>query len=373
MIKINQNGPPTLSENAMVSPTLVFFLIHSMQIGVGILGFQRYISMDAGYDAWVSILVSGIFMHILLWMIYQILQDSQGDIVSVHNEIYGKYIGSFLSFVLSIYYLLLSLTVLRTFIEVLQVWIFPRMNIWIFSFLFLLLAYYFASGGFRVVAGICLISVILGLPIMVLFFYAIQYGHVENLFPIVNHSLLEILNATKTATLSFLGIELLLVYYPFIKKPESSKKWAHHGLFLTTMIYLGTALVSFIYFSEKGIQNVIWPTLSLWKMVELPFVERFEYLGIGMWVYVILPNICLALWTASRIPKRIFNIKQKWVLIVYFAFLFLASILLKSREMIDMLNDWAGKIGFYILLYIPVLFVLQKISQRVRNRYAKSN
>ncbi|MGP4080137.1 GerAB/ArcD/ProY family transporter [Pseudalkalibacillus sp. R45] len=369
MIRNNQSGVRSISENAMVSPTLVFFLIHAMQIGVGILGFQRYIAKDAGYDAWISILIGGLMMHILLWMIYKILEDSDGDIVSVHNDIYGKYLGGLLSIIFSFYFLLLSLTVVRTFIEVVQVWVFPRLNVWVFSFVFLLLAYYFAAGGFRVVTGMCLFSVLLGLPVLSLYFFPLQFAHMENLFPIINHSIPELLASTKTATLSFLGIELLLIYYPFIKKPHASKKWAHHGVFFTTLIYLGTAIVSFVYYSLEGIQDIIWPTISLWKIVELPFVERFEYIGLAMWVYVILPNICLALWAASRVPRRVLNFKQHWILIIYFIILFIACGLLKDRETIDQLNDWTGKIGFYILLYIPILFLFQKAANKVRKRH----
>ncbi|MCF6410653.1 GerAB/ArcD/ProY family transporter [Pseudalkalibacillus salsuginis] len=370
MIRPKQSGTQALSENVKVSPTLVFFLIHSMQVGIGILGFERYIVKDAGYDAWVSILIGGVIMHILLWMIYHILEDSDGDLVSVHNDIFGKFLGGLFSIIFSFYYLLLTLTVIRTFVEVVQVWIFPRLNVWVFTFLFLLLAYYFAAGGFRIVTGMCLFSVILGLPILALKFYPIQYAHLENLFPVIDHTLIEILAATKTVTLSYLGIELLLIYYPFIKKPVSSKKWAHHGVFFTTLLYLVTALVSFIYYSEKGIQSVIWPTISLWKIVELPFVERFEYVGIALWVYVILPNICLALWAASRIPRRVFHFRQRWVLILYFIILYIASGLLKDREMIDTLNDWTGKIGFYVLLYIPILFIIQKAMKKARKRHA---
>ena len=57
---MNSNVP----ESKKISPFLVFFLIHSMQSGVGILGFQRFIAKSAGYDAWMSIILSGLMIHI---------------------------------------------------------------------------------------------------------------------------------------------------------------------------------------------------------------------------------------------------------------------------------------------------------------------
>ncbi|WLD91643.1 GerAB/ArcD/ProY family transporter [Alkalihalobacillus sp. AL-G] len=355
-------------ENHMVPPTMAFFTITAMLIGIGVLGFQRYIARDAGYDGWISILVGGLIMHILLWMIYQILQESGGDIVSVHTYVAGKYLGNFLNIIFSLYFLFICVVILRTYIEVIQVWIFPRLNVWVFTFIFMLLIHYLVSGGFRIVVGVCMFSVILGLPLLLLDFFPIQLARVENLFPVINHSVPEILKGTKTATLSFLGIELLFVYYPFLKNPQSSKKWAHFGMFYTTLFYMGTAIVAFIYYSEEQLRHVIWATISLWKIVEFPFVERFEYVGIAMWVYVMIPNVCITLWAATRIIKRVFQFKQRKVLWFYFILVYIATCLIKDRETIDQLNNLTGKVGLYVLLYIPVLFLLLKIVTKVRNR-----
>lgn len=43
----------------------------------------------------------------------------------------------------------------------------------------------------------------------------------------------------------------------------------------------------------------------------MPFVERFEYIGIANWNLIILPNVCISIWIASRLIKRVFNIRQK--------------------------------------------------------------
>ncbi|WP_079525372.1 GerAB/ArcD/ProY family transporter [Halobacillus hunanensis] len=358
----------SIPENLLITPTYVFFLIHAMQVGVGILGFETYIAKYAGFDAWISILLGGLGIHVLLWMIYHILQDSKGDIVSVHKNIFGKYLGGFFSLMFSLYFLLLTLTVLRSYIEVIEVWIFPELQLWLFTFVFVLIVYYFVKSGFRVVTGLCLISVILALPILLLKFFPILEGDVMNLYPTVDHSVGEILRGTQKSVLSFLGFELLLVFYPFIKNPHASKSWAHFAVFFTVSIYLITAIVSFVYFSEGQLQYVIWGTITLWKIVEFPFIERFEYIGIAMWFYVVLPNIALALWAASRIPKRVLKIKQKYVLALFSIILIVVCCMFTDRQAIDKLNSVTSKIGLYVLLYIPVLFVLSKIMVKVRNR-----
>ncbi|MFG6115467.1 GerAB/ArcD/ProY family transporter [Halobacillus sp. MO56] len=362
-------GGFNVPENLMVTSTMAFFLVHSMQVGVGILGFEKYIAKDAGYDAWIAILVAGLAIHLLLWMIYRLLQGCGSDLVSIHNFLFGKYLGGLMNLVFSIYFLLLTLTVLRTFVEVIQVWVFPQLNTWLFTLVYLLLAYYFVEGGLRVITGMCLLSVILALPLLLFKFFPLQLGDVNHLYPMIEASVPDILSSAKTSTLSFLGIELLLLFYPFLKDQKASKKWAHFGAFYTTMIYLISALVAFIYYSEEQLQHVTWGTISLWKIVNFPFLQRFEYMGIGLWAYVVLPNICLGLWAASRIPKRMFKIKQKPVIWMYLVVLLITSNLIDNRSMIDVLNTFANRVGFYFLLYIPFLFLLMYIMKKVRYRH----
>ncbi|MCP3032417.1 spore germination protein [Halobacillus sp. A1] len=371
MNKIDNITSVHVPDKFLITPMLVFFIIHSMQVGVGILGFESYISRYSGFDSWISILISGVFIHILLWMVYQSLQTGGGDIVAIHQQCFGKYVGGMLSIVLSVYFLLLALTVLRTFIEVIQVWMFPSLNLKIFSFVFLLLIYYLVVGGFRLVTGFCLISVILTIPLLLLKFFPIMVGNFNYLYPAIDHTILDLTRSTKDGILSFLGIELLLIFYPFIKNPQASKKWAHFAVFYTVLIYLATALTAFLYFSEEQLQYVTWGTISLWKIVEFPFIERFEYIGIALWMYVIVPNVCLALWGASRIPRRLFNINQKITVGLFCVALYILILLFDDRQRVEQLNVFANDVGFYVLLYIPVIFLLSKIMYEVRTRHER--
>lgn len=57
----------------LITPFYSFFLIHTMQIGVGILSFQRNIAQHAGHDAWMVVILTGVIGHILIVMMYSML------------------------------------------------------------------------------------------------------------------------------------------------------------------------------------------------------------------------------------------------------------------------------------------------------------
>ncbi|MFC0270615.1 GerAB/ArcD/ProY family transporter [Metabacillus herbersteinensis] len=358
-----------IPERFQVSPFLVFYLIHSLQFGVGVLGFQRVVAEKSGHDAWIAVILAGVLVHAALWMIYRILKGANGNVITVHKEIFGKWLGGLLSMVLTSYFLLLAITVLRSYLEIVQVWMFPDINQMLFTFLFLLLVYYIISGGFRVVTGVSFFGVILPSYLIFAFFFPLEFADYRSILPVFDHSIKDIVISTKDMSLTILGVEALLIYYPFLKNVEKSQKWAHFGVAFTTVLYTFICLVSLVYFSEEQLQKNVWATLTLWKIVEMPFVERFEYIGIANWNLVILPNICLTLWCASRIIKDVTKIKQKYTVIFVCLLAFISVNFFQTREQVNMLNDIAGKIGFGVLyIYIPALFALTFVFRKIKEK-----
>lgn len=353
-----------------ISPFFVSFLIPGMQIGVGVLGFERIIAKEAGQDAWISVLISGLIINILLWMCYKILGRGPQtlDLIAVHQDLFGKWAGNAFNIVFILYFMLISIIIIRTYLEVIQVWMFPSVNIPLLLTIILILVYSFVTGGFRVITGFCVIGLMIGLPLILLKYFPLKQAHFYNLTPILDHSFLDIMKACKSMTLNYLGFELLLVYYPFIKKRERSQKWAHLGALYTTFLYLISMLVSLAYYHQDQLKDVIWATLTLWKIVDLPFIERFEYIGISMWLFMVIPNACLGVWAASRCAKRVFGFRQKKMLVIILMVILVSCIFLDNRNKIDLLNTYISRMGFYMMyLYLPLLFLWQLIVYKVRD------
>ncbi|WP_282139821.1 GerAB/ArcD/ProY family transporter [Cytobacillus oceanisediminis] len=358
---------PLPKEDKMVSPYFVFYLIHAMQIGVGILGFERVIVQSAGYSAWIAILTSGASIIGLIWVSYRILNKGNNDIVAIHADIMGKWIGGFFSFLFSLYFFAFALVVLRSYVEVLQVWVFPEVSEWIFVLIIIFLSYSYVTGGFRVVTGVSYLGILYGLPLLLVKFYPLQYADYGNLLPILNASPAQLFKASKEMTLNFLGFETLFMFYPFIKDGPKSEKWAYFGVLFSIFIYLLTAFVTFVYFNQEQLKGTIWATLTLWKIVDLIIVERFEYIGISVWFFTILPNICIGLWCASRGLNRLFPVTQRNALRIFCLLLFFISILLTDRQQIDVLQKAVSQMGLYtIYFYLPCLLALQYIIMKVK-------
>ncbi|MEH7332045.1 GerAB/ArcD/ProY family transporter [Neobacillus drentensis] len=354
-------------EKAKVSPFLAFFIIHQMQFGVGVLGFQRIIAQSAGYDGWIAVLIGGLSVHAIVWIMYKIVEMANGDIITANTLVFGRKIGKLLSLPFVVYFILIMIATLRAFIEVIQVWVFQDMSTFWYALALCTLAIYIVFGGFRTVTGVAFFGTILPFYLIFTFLFTLPYADFKNLLPIFDHSIIELVKASYQMSITYLGYEVLLFVYPYIKEPQKSKKWVHYGVSFSTLLYLYLSIVTFAYFSEGQLKRYIWPTLTMWKIVELPFVERFDLIGIANWNLVILPSVCISLWCASRTLKRVTNLKQKYGVLLITMVVLIAINFFKTRQQIHILLDFTGKISFFINYgYIPLLFLLLLIVKKLK-------
>ncbi|WP_077325666.1 GerAB/ArcD/ProY family transporter [Virgibacillus siamensis] len=350
-----------------VSPLMVFFVITASQVGVGVLGFQSVIIKYAGHDAWISVMLAGVGISAVIWIMYAMLnKDEYGDIVSIHTFVLGKWIGSVLTVIFSIYMLALAIVVMRTYLEIIQVWMFPHLSIWATMLFLLPLIYYIINGKFRTVVGVSFFGVVYPSFLILTMFFPLKYSRVANIMPVLDHTVIEIIQSSYLAILNFMGFAALLVFYPFVEKARTSQKNAHYGNLYITLLYTLICVVSFVYYNQYELKETIWATLGLWKIMELPIIARFEYFGIATLFFSILPNIALYTWASGRALSRQLNISHRKITYVLLGIIFIACLLFDDRKGVNFLNSIAGKIGSYFLfVYIPILFVLHWIRRKV--------
>ncbi|MFD2610883.1 GerAB/ArcD/ProY family transporter [Paenibacillus gansuensis] len=349
-----------------VSPYLVFILINSMQIGPEYLSMSNKPIQLAGQDAWISVILCGIIFHIVIWMIYRILNHNETDLIHIHTQFFGKWAGGGLNFIFIVYLLLIATFQIRLFIEIIQVWLFPELETWPLALALLLLVYYIVAGGFRVIVGICMFSMLRYLLLTALFFPAAFY-HFSNLSPIMDHSLNDVVQAGKALTFPYAGVEMLFFCYTFIKTPKKSQKWAHLANFVTTVSYLLLIFFSLLLFKPEQLAKEIWPHLTKYKFIHFPFIERFEFIGASSQIIMVIPTICFCLWASSRMFKLMFTVKQSTVLPILLIPVLTAVCLIPGRNDIESVQTLLSEIGFYMIYaYIPFVFIVDMVRMKVR-------
>ncbi|WP_164545491.1 GerAB/ArcD/ProY family transporter [Paenibacillus albus] len=358
-----------ISEKFTVSPIHLFFIMYVSIVDVSILSFQREAVMDAGHDAWVSMLLVWISSHIIVWMMYKILSNQNpvnSDFVSINHAYFGKFLGACINQAIILYFVLGALVVYRSYLEAVLVIIFPTMSLWPISIVFLLLIYYAVSGGFQTVAGICfwafLILIIVFPP---LFLLLIPFLHPQNLMPFLNHSPVQILKSSHQITFSFYGAEVLLGIYPYIRTQAKSQKWAHLAVGYAGFVFLVTLVVGLMYFNQYQIQHLVWAVLKAIGILQLPLLQRLEYLILSIWLVKTVASVSVGLWIACHSWKKLWRTKPSHNLIVILFLFVILQLFIKDPEQLLAVKKLHVNVGFYfVYAYIPLMFIITMASKK---------
>ncbi|ANS74575.1 hypothetical protein AWM70_08235 [Paenibacillus yonginensis] len=355
-----------VSDKFTVSPIHMFFLIYVSLVGIGMMSFQHDLVSIAGADAWIATLLSLLVVFILIWMMFRILEmqpPGQEHLAAINRRYFGNVLGRTLNIIFVLYFVIGAFYALRFYLEVIQVWIFPLMNLWPISLLILALAYYLVTGGFQTVAALCfwgtLFMLIFVVTQVVMVF---PYLHGRNLLPVYVHRTSEIIQASRTMCQQFLGCEMLLVFYPYIQSREKSRKWAYWAVAHSGFIYLLVLFISLTYFTPNQMDKLLWPTLSIISMIELPLMQRTEYMVLTFWLVKLLANIGLTIWASCQLLKKDMNIKPRiglgWIMGVFMVLMFFVT---KPSQLkgLSVLYNQTGE--YLVLLFIPFLFVLSQL------------
>ncbi|MGG6309377.1 GerAB/ArcD/ProY family transporter [Paenibacillus macerans] len=361
-----------VKESSQVSAYLTWFLVHGVQTGVGMLNFQQKIADGAEQDAWVSVLFVGVCMHLVVFMLFRMLRNVEGgDIISLHRQLFGKVLGNGLTLVLYAYCVLICTGQIRPYAEVIHVWVFPDSPLWHIALIILTVSVYTASGGFRVVAGICFLCVAIPTLVLPSLYFPLRFAHWQNFLPLWNHGLSDYAKSAANAVYVYLGPEFLLLYYPFLKNNRKAQKWAHIAAAHTILITMIILVATLAYFNMGQLKHTVWPTLILSKIIRFAFLERFDYIYIFNWLIVILPICTMAIWGGARILTQTLRFSKKWALGVTMLAIFGMVLLQRTPVSIERMENIISLVGGALVFgYIPLLFAVVSVVQRVKRRHS---
>ncbi len=357
----------TGKKNNTIPPFFIVFLLYVSMVGGGVFTFQKKLIEYAGYNAWLSVILTGASIHIILWFMFRLSSSGSvgQSITAVNNMLFGNIAGKIINLTIVLYIIIGACIKMRLYTEIIHVWLFPAMNMLPISLILVLLIYYTVTGGLRTVTGLSMWAAFFSLvTIIPQSLLSISYWHPLNLKPLIKHSILDILISSRAMVSNYLGVELLLVYFPLIDKPEKSQRWAHLAVGLVTLLFLLILLLTFLFFSEGQLHHTTWPTLQMISIFEVPLFQRLEYLALSLWLIKIIAGVSVYVWAACHGTKTAFRLHQRIMTMISLAVVMAVSVWIVDHKTIERLSEWYSTIGFYFLYaYIPFIFICVHIQR----------
>lgn len=357
-----------VKSNLQIRAFYLFFIISGIQVTVGILNAPRDVFLIAGRDAWFAILIAFIYMLITVTvMLYILKQYNNADIFGIQIDIFGQWFGKVLGTIYILYFFGELLSVLQTYMLVIQIFIYPEFPTFILAILLMSLVVYAVLGGIRVIVGVIFIFGLLIPWIFLLLYDPVSRMEMSHFLPMFQSSVTELFQGAQTITYTFLGIEFLFIIYPFIQDKKKVKLPVYLGLTVTLCLVLFVTVISIGYFSLQDFERMDWPVLRLFKSVSFSFLERFDYIVVTEWMMVTLPTMILLMWAMTHGTKRLYRVAQKKTLYTATVLLIVISSSIKYSYHIQHINKFISLIGFWIVFVYPFVllpFVLIKKKRR---------
>lgn len=348
----------------------LFFIISSIQIGVGIIGAPRFIYTEAHRDSWISILIAFMYICVLLLAMFWLLNQYENtDYFGIQVDLFGQWLGKLLGTVFIIHLGVSFFSVLLTYIQVIQLFLYHTFPNFAITILIMILVLYTIFGGLRVVVGVTFILFITSFWLLFILYDPMLRMNWYNLLPMFEESFPALLRGARQTSYTLTGFEILMVLYPFIQNKNKAKLPVYLGVAFSTLIVLIVTTISIGYFSAEGLEHIDWALLILFKTASFTFIERLDYIVVVMWLLVILPNLVLLLWAMVYGLKRLYKLPEKISLWGITALILILVNFFEYGYEIYQVTEIVSKYGFWItyvypFILVPILFMKKKWRKR---------
>ncbi|MBM7563192.1 GerAB/ArcD/ProY family transporter [Paenibacillus sacheonensis] len=348
---------PASKQNSIT--TLQFILtIHSMQLGVAALSMPGDLARISGTDGWIALFFGWMFSSAASLIIVQIMKAyPSGTIIELMAHFFGKWTGKLTALLFGVYMSIFAYLILDRMALLIQSWIMQQSKTYILMLLFFVPAYTIVIGGVRAIGRYCEIVVLLSLWMLGAMLFLLKEGNWLHLLPVLKEGWMPVIRTINTTIISFLGFESVFFLYPHLDNKKNASWGVLAANTYTLLIYLFLTLICFLVYSPDQISEYNEALLTVVKIIEFRFMERFDIIMLACYLLVISKTWVPALYFGAFSVKRLLIVgKPK-----RYAWLFLAVMFAITYVWDPDWNEsqnamkWFSRLGLAVAYVMPVL------------------
>lgn len=347
-------------------------LIHSAQLGIGLIPLPGELAKGCGTDGWIVLIIGWLVSMASSLIIIQIMHRyPNGTIIDLLSHYFGKWIGKVGIVMFVVHFLLYIYLIYNRMALLVQNWIMQQTSTAVLMLLFLLPAYMITRGGFRVIGRYSEILLFLSSGLILCSLYLFKHAHWIHLLPILKHGWIPIFQTVRTTILAFLGFEIAFFLYPYLEKKSSASLGIIIANSITFFIYILFTLLAFVNFSPDDITQYHNTLISLFKIIEFRFLERFDILILSAYLLIVVRTFIPILYAAVICTQQL-GLKGQprlHILLILAAMVCVTWIWKPGWNESEGLQDVVQNIGIGIAIFMPpilwaILAGMRRISRR---------
>lgn len=339
-----------------IKPDQLALIVFITQTGTGIIMLPSELARTTEHDGWISLLITGFISAIVGGLIISLMHRYQRkNIYEINRFLFGKVIAMGLNTVLILYLLVVTVLCVSILIIFINITLLPRTPTWVLIFFTMLPNFYLVWQGMKDMSRFLYISVINYFIIALLPLLLIKEYRWTFLLPVGEAGLSGILNGIKPAFFSFIGLELVAFFHPYVTNDKKETKWYIGAIFTTAVFYISYVVISTVILGENFLKVFAVPFFNLARIYHAPIIERLDLYVIALWYIPMACSLRSYIFACFDGIQKVYGLKKSKLLYILFFFLigFLSSLpdsinsLIKCMELVTVAG--IGVCGFLIL------------------------
>lgn len=342
-----------------------FAIIVCNILGSGILVLPRLVAAEASRDGWLSILVAGAGTWLLAYLVWRLCKKFPAKTLpEISMLVLGRPLGIIVSVAYAVYAFVFAGAVLRVFLELVKTWILIWTPAPLIVLSMLLPVVYICRMGVPTIGRLMEIVLLLTLGIFLLWLVPAGDFNLLNLKPVGVEGVWAVLRGAEKAGFSFLGFEVMLIFYPFLARRDRALRLTLLALAFVTAIYIGNAA---LIFGTRGVEYTMqqkWPLMSYLRVGQLPVVQRVDALVLFFWTAQIIVETTIqyfaGTFTLATLTKKRYH--DVWALVCWP--ILYASGVIPIR--LSQVFDWIDIVGRWGLLGVAAVVLILLATAKLR-------
>ena len=339
-------------------------------LGTGVTALPRTAASYAAQDGWVSVLFAALAACAVAFMAATLAGRFPSMSFPHYTEaLWPRPLAAIIGLALTAKLVLNCALELRIFGEIVRHTMLPETPFAVVCALMLLVSAYAAAKGYETRARIAEILIfVVAVPLVVIFTLAARESDYTNLMPVLDTPVQDIANGAAHSAFAFTGVELILLAFPYLAKPQKARRAAVSAVAITGVVMAAVTAMTIARFSPAGVLPRAWPVLDMMDAIDLPgsFVERQEALMMSFWIVSLFAVVNAGLFFSSLLLRDITRRGKHYQYVlgltpIVFALSLLPRGMTQTYALLRTLNHTVGT-AFYLGV-IPLL-LLTAIARR---------
>lgn len=329
-------------------------LIHSVQMGVGVLTLPRVLAEKAGTDGWISILICWVLTTAASLLIVQIMKRSpNGTILDLITSYFGKWIGKLSALLFALYFAFLATTIFIREALFIGAWILPFTEEYMLLLLLSIPSYLIIRKNISILSRYGELVFFMTLWTVVFYVIPLKYGNWLHLLPVFKEGWEPIVSGVQTAMFSFTGFEIAFFLYPYLQNKNRASMGIVISNTLSLFAFLLITIGAFIFYSPDEITIYNEPTINIFKVLEFKFIERLEIVFFSFYIFVmsttVLPLMYFTVFCTSQLlGKKDHSRHAAWYLLLVLAYVVIFPPTFERNTYLQHLIDHVSLVVAYL-------------------------